>query len=157
MELTNGTYYYLIGAPHKIYATNTYEFQVIGKALSEAITFSKVLYNVTFTETGLKSGTSWSVTFDGLTQNSTNSSIIFTAVNGSHTYKIGNVSGYTVSPTSGSPLINGKNVSIFIAFKSNPAFVLTTEEIYAVMGTIVGVLLISFIVWKRKEKEEIIP
>ena len=157
VELTNGTYYYLIGTPHKIYATNTYEFQVIGKALSEAITFSKVLYNVTFTETGLKSGTSWSVTFDGLTQNSTNSSIIFTAVNGSHTYKIGNVSGYTVSPTSGSPLINGKNVSIFIAFKSNPAFVLTTEEIYAVMGTIVGVLLISFIVWKRKEKEEIIP
>ena len=155
--LTNGTYYYLIGTPHKIYATNTYEFQVIGKALSEAITFSKVLYNVTFTETGLKSGTSWSVTFDGLTQNSTNSSIIFTAVNGSHTYKIGNVSGYTVSPTSGSPLINGKNVSIFIAFKSNPASVLTTEEIYVVIGTIVGVLLISFIVWKRKEKEEIIP
>ena len=76
-------------------------------------------YTVTFTESGLPSGTSWSVTLGGATSSSTTSTITFNEANGTYTYTVGTVSGYSASPSSGSVTVNGAAVSKSITFTSS--------------------------------------
>jgi hypothetical protein len=51
------------------------------------VTFSatQILYNVTYAECGLPSGTGWSVTLDGVIHASTSTTIVFQEPSGSHT------------------------------------------------------------------------
>ncbi len=58
------------------------------------------LYNVTFTEKGLPRATLWSVTLDGITFNSSSSSITFLDPNGSYAYSV---------PAAGGRLNGGRN------------------------------------------------
>jgi hypothetical protein len=76
-------------------------------------------YPVTFTESGLPSGTSWSVTFNGQTSSSTSTTVSFSAVDGTYSYTIGAVSGYTSSPSSGSVTVNGASAGVSIAFSAS--------------------------------------
>jgi thermopsin len=96
---------------------------------SQAITFSATLWNVPFIETGLPTGTSWEVTvYDGagfISESSTSNTILFTLVNATYAYSIGNVSGYTTSHT-GSFLLWGAPNTILVAF--NPVYTLTFTE-----------------------------
>ncbi len=79
-------------------------------------------YNVTFSENGLPSGTTWSITFNGKTESSTTASISYTGVaNGTYSYTVGSVSGYTANPSSGSITVNGNNVNQNIQFTANPS------------------------------------
>jgi hypothetical protein len=55
-------------------------------------------YLVTISETGLPSGTSWSVTLNGSSQTSSNASIEFEEPNGSYLLFVGSVPGYSVGP-----------------------------------------------------------
>ncbi len=73
-------------------------------------------YLVSFTESGLSSGTSWSVTFDGDTESSTASTISFSAPNGTYDYDVGSVQGYSVSPLSGSVTVNGQSQTVPLTF-----------------------------------------
>ena len=105
-------------------------------------------YNVTFTETGLPSGTSWSVTLNGQTESSTTSTIVFTGLsNGTYSYTVSSVSGYTLSPSSGSINIHGSNTSKSITFTHNPSkkspFKLSTIDIYAIIGAVVAIAAIG--------------
>jgi YVTN family beta-propeller protein len=105
-------------------------------------------YNVTFTETGLPSGTTWSVTLNGQTESSTTSTIVFTGLsNGTYSYTVSSVSGYTLSPSSGSINIHGSNTSKSITFAHNPSkktpFKLSTIDIYAIIGAVVAIAAIG--------------
>jgi YVTN family beta-propeller protein len=73
-------------------------------------------YTITFSESGLPSGTSWSTTFNGTTNSSTTGLITFTSINGSYSYNISSIAGYTISPLSGSVNVEGKNVTVNITF-----------------------------------------
>ena len=73
-------------------------------------------YTVTFTETGLPSGTSWSVTLNGTSESSTSGTITFSLPNGTYSYTVSSVSGYSVSPSSGSITVSGKNFNQAITF-----------------------------------------
>ncbi len=75
-------------------------------------------YQVTFTEAGLPAGTSWYVNLsNGIDSGAiTGASYSFLLANGTYSYSIGSVSGYTASPASGSITFNGKNVSQSITF-----------------------------------------
>jgi len=66
---------------------------------------------VTFTESGLPSGTAWSVTVDGSVQSSVTSTIVFDEPNGSHAFISGSVSGYSVSPASANFVVSGHAVA----------------------------------------------
>jgi len=78
-------------------------------------------YNVTFVESGLASGTSWSVTFNGATQASTSASISFTVPNGVYSYSVSVPSGYTSpSPLSGTLTVDDGNVVKNIVFTPIP-------------------------------------
>lgn len=85
-------------------------------------------YSVTFTESGLTAGTSWSVTLGGTTLSSTTSSITFSEADGSYSYTIGNVAGYTVAPTSGTVTVNGANVNTAVTYTALPTYSVTFTE-----------------------------
>jgi subtilase family serine protease len=91
-------------------------------------------YTVTFTESGLPSGTSWSVTFNGNTKSSTTTTISYTGIaNGSYSYTVGSVSGYTASPSSGTITVNGANVNQAITFTASSST--TTVKVYSYVNS----------------------
>jgi len=83
--------------------------------------------SVTFTESGLPAGRQWSVTLGGETQSSTTSTIVFGEPNGTYNYVVGEVHGYTASPSTGSVGVLGANASVAVAFSSAPYTVTFSE------------------------------
>jgi hypothetical protein len=80
------------------------------------------LYTVTFTETGLPPKTSWSITLNGITQQSATSMIMFAVKAGSYTWKTTTpISGgpgtqYTTSPTQGTLQVTNKKTTVNIVY-----------------------------------------
>ncbi len=96
----------------------------VGAPTYVTVIFTKVpgRYYVTFTESGLTAGTSWSVTFNGTAYPSTTTTIVPPSVrNGSYAFSVAAVTGYTVSPASGAVNVTGLNVSQAIHFTSTSA------------------------------------
>lgn len=81
---------------------------------------SSSTYEVTFTESGLPSGASWSVTLNGTTSSSTSPEIAFTEQNGIYAYTVGSVTGYTTTPPSGSVSVAGAAVTQVVTFAALP-------------------------------------
>ncbi|MGP8077100.1 MAG: hypothetical protein ACLP78_00250 [Thermoplasmata archaeon] len=110
----NGIYYgqeaelpspFTVGATYNITLIVTNSFGLAGTA-TEVYTapgkyVAPVTNTVTFTETGLPSGRSWSVGLGGLDVSTTKSSIAFAAPNGTYNYSIADVSGWNL--TTGTP------------------------------------------------------
>jgi hypothetical protein len=72
--------------------------------------------NVTFNETGLPSGSNWSVDLNGSTNHSIGPAIWFTEPNGTYTFSIASLPGYVPSPSSGSVSVNFASVFENISF-----------------------------------------
>ncbi|MGC8725115.1 MAG: PKD domain-containing protein [Thermoplasmata archaeon] len=73
-------------------------------------------YSVTFKSNGLPSNQSFSVTFNGTTQSSSNGQVSFTEPNGTYQYTVTSPSGYNATPSSGTITVNGQAVSTAINF-----------------------------------------
>ncbi len=114
----NGTYSYTIATSDKTYEPfpSSGSLKVNGTSVSKSVSFSEVKYVITFAESGLPIGTTWYVTLNGTTLSSKTNTITFSMTNGTYTYLIGNISRYSVSPTSGSITVNGSNISKAITF-----------------------------------------
>ena len=131
----NGTYAYTVGSVSGYTASPSSGSETVaGAAVSITITFTAVsvtTYTVTFSESGLPSGTSWSVTLEGSPQTSTTRTIAFSEANGTYAYTVGSVSGYTASPSSGSVTVTGAAVSVTITFTSVsvPTYTVTFVEV----------------------------
>jgi YVTN family beta-propeller protein len=120
----NGTYYYEVGAVPG-FTANPLDgsFQVSGGPVSEPIGFTKLPageYSVIFSERGLPKGTSWSVTLNNSPANSQTGNISFAEPNGTYSYSVGQVNGYTASPPSGGFAVRGSSVVLAIKFASLP-------------------------------------
>jgi hypothetical protein len=74
--------------------------------------------NVTFEETGLATGTFWSVTADGRTISSDTPNVTFVLANGTHGFNVTNVSGYRAHPPAGSVRVTGVPVVDPIRFSA---------------------------------------
>jgi hypothetical protein len=130
-NVANGSYSYSVSAPRYTALPASGTLTVNGQPVSQAITLTPIpTYSVVFTESTLPSGTSWSVTLNGSTENSASSSITFTEPNGAYAYTVGTVSGYAASPSSGTLTVNGAAVSQAITF--------TTAVTYSVVFTETG-------------------
>jgi len=89
----------------------------VGSFDHKVYAFAPPTYDVTFVESGLASGTSWSVTFNGVNQSSTSDSIIFSVPNGVYAYSVDVPSGYSSSSTlSGNLTVADENVTTTIVF-----------------------------------------
>ncbi len=123
-SLPNGTYPFTVVPPPGYGATpSSGTVTVAGASVNETITFAPsavTTYNVTFTETGLPSGTGWSVTVNGTGNGSTTPTVSFRLPNGSYAFSINPVAGYAVSPASGSVTVNGGPASQAVTFTSGP-------------------------------------
>ncbi|MCW3998615.1 MAG: PQQ-binding-like beta-propeller repeat protein [Candidatus Bathyarchaeota archaeon] len=76
-------------------------------------------YDVVFTQTGLASGTRWSVTLNGNTQTSTTDTVTFSGVSdGSYSYFVNAPGGYNASVTFGAITVDGENVEQSVLFTS---------------------------------------
>ena len=73
-------------------------------------------YNVSFVEKGLTTGIQWNVSFDGAYGISTTNTIVFSVADGTYTYTVANLSGFSSSPSSGSVDVNGSTVTQAITF-----------------------------------------
>ena len=120
-------------------------------------------YVVSFDEAGLPTGTSWGVTLNGTNLASSSAWINFTEVNGSLSFEVGSVPGYTANPSSGSVDVKGAGVSRPITFTtaqntstSPQAFLgLPVIEGYALLGGIVLLVVVGVvgaIMYRRRRK-----
>ena len=112
-------------------------------------------YNITFTESGLTSNTKWYVTLNGITESSTSNTIVFSETNGTYTYKINNVSGYTISSQSGNITVKGNNISKSVAFTQTSKNTPSTSspfELYAIIGVVVVIAILGAVILIRRRR-----
>ena len=147
-HLENGTYAYW--ATSTDYRNISGYVTINGANKFLGISFILQGYSVTFTETGLSSGTSWSVTLNGTTESSTASTIIFSEPNGTSSFTVKSVSGYAISPLSGNITVSGHNTAQTVTFTQNPSytalFKLSQFEILAIIGIVVAISAIGGVV-----------
>jgi hypothetical protein len=143
----NGTYSYTVSGVPGYSLTSSYSgsFTVKGAAVSISLTFKQVVYTVTFTETGLPSGTTWSLTLaNGTVLKSSNTSISFTEPNGTYSYTLNTTnSNYKANSTSGSFTVSGSAVSETVGFHSTAKPAPNNTLLYVAIGVIVAVVVIA--------------
>lgn len=104
------------GFTHSL-STGSVDF--IGDSINVQVVFQSVpeaTYNIVFTQTGLPEGTQWSVTLDGTTLSSTGATITFDPLNGTYSYTITGIAGYTPGTLSGTVVVNGQDVGVSATF-----------------------------------------
>ena len=119
LYLPNGTYNYSIYSSDKNYLNRNESGSMIvnGSSLTIKISFSPILFRMSFVESGLPKGSSWSVNLTGAYQkNSTNDTVIFDVANGTYDFTIANSSGYASYPSQGSVDVNGKSTLNYVTF-----------------------------------------
>jgi hypothetical protein len=122
--LVNGTYPYTIPAVAGYLETNASGSIVInGASATQLVTFTAItghVYPVTFSESGLKTGTAWTVIVTataggGTTLNGNTTTLVANLPNGSYTYKVNPVTGYN-TPAAGAFNVTGAPVGVSVAF-----------------------------------------
>jgi thermopsin len=108
LGLRSGTYYYAVGvAPRFIPSPTRGSFVVNGKNAVLSVVFTRVTYAVTFMETGLPTGTPWTVTAGSKTHTMTGMMTTFRFGNGSYPYTVTTPAGYAANPAAGSFTVAG--------------------------------------------------
>ena len=146
----NGTYVFTVGTVAGYSPTpSSGTLTVTGVAVSKSITFTQTppsTYSVTFSETGLPSGTSWTVAFQGTPNSATapNSIVVSGIADGSYTFTA-SAPGYSGTPASGPIVVNGAAVTQSIVFHivtvSGAESVVTFHEKGLPAGSLWGVLV----------------
>ena len=155
----NGTYSFTVGQVAGYNTSDaTGEVNISGSQVNQAIKFSQVSsiskYLVTFKETGLPSGTSWSVSINSMTNTSTSSMLTFELANGNYTFTTTNSAGYSYNGSL-NVKVNSANMTITLAFAkvSTTCSSLNSSSIllYAAVA-VVAAVIIGLAVWAIKRK-----
>ncbi|MCL4447493.1 MAG: hypothetical protein M0Z77_07945 [Thermoplasmatales archaeon] len=116
-EAANGTYSVRIPNVDGLEAVpNKFSITISGGNVSYNVVFGAPLYNVSFFESGLTTGTIWNVTIGNNAESSINSSITFHLKNGTYAYSVGRVTGAIIANHNGSITVNGRNVNVTLRF-----------------------------------------
>ncbi len=117
--LKNGSYQYIISTNDKLFHANASAFTVRASSLQENITFLPVYYKITFSETGLPTGTSWQVITNGMLYMVNNNNTSIKDQNGSYSYSVSSSAKYTAIQGSGSFVVSGNSLNFTIKFILN--------------------------------------
>jgi hypothetical protein len=159
-SMPDGTYSYTIPAVPGWTAANLAGNVTVSGARVTVVVVWERAYPVTFTETGLPSGTFWSVTLNGETLRASTTAISFSEATGTYTYTVGTVPGYTPTPGSGTVNVTGAPREVKVAFgagspggrTSPPGSILGLPgaEGYEVLGGVLAAVLagLTVAVWK---------
>ena len=140
----NGTYSFTVdyGRPATI-SPDSGQVTVNGAAMHVAISFTVATYPLSFKESGLPPGTSWSVSVNGSMKSSNTSTITFDEPVGTYLYSINGLSGYNASPSSGTVMV-GPNSATWVSVTFSPTsstYLVTFMESGLPSGTAWSVLL----------------
>jgi hypothetical protein len=91
------------------------------------VTVTRVDYAVTFSETGLPTGTPWTVTVGSRSHTTTGTTTTFRSSNGSYAYTVSTGAGFAADPAAGSFTVAGSAVGT-IAVPFGPAHAVTFRE-----------------------------
>jgi hypothetical protein len=113
----NGSYIYAIASADKTYEAIGGPLIVNGVTVSISVALSRVTYTLTFTESGLPTGFDWWVNLtNDRNLSSTATTLSFSEPNGTYSYTIGAVSGYSCNATSGHATVKGSSRTISVTF-----------------------------------------
>lgn len=112
----NGTYAYMIGEVPGWQTKDAGTVRVAGAEVNVNLTFTQVTYEVLFKETGLPSGTNWSIEIGSTIKSSTKGFIDFHLPNGTYAYSVGEIQGYSSNST-GSFVIAGAGLTLQVHFR----------------------------------------
>jgi hypothetical protein len=117
--------------PASTYSSYVTSWNATGEsAPSNCVTFTTTVapaFNVTFTESGLPSGTMWNVTVADSTNSSTSSTVGFREPSGTYAYRIGLVAGYFTTD-SGLLSVGSSSLSVSVKFSPTTYTVKFTEK-----------------------------
>jgi hypothetical protein len=140
----NGTYSFSVGHVTGFSTSpKTGKVVVQGSPLVQDVSFTPAVpgkYPVNFTETGLPTGTQWSVDLNGSLETSTTSYFTVSEINGTYPFKVEGVAGYIATPLSGTVVVNGAPVLQSLTFAS-VEYAVTFGETGLPLGTNWGVTL----------------
>lgn len=117
----NGTYPFSVGAvPGYVGFPPSGNVTVSGAAVVDTISFSTFEFPVTVTETGLPSGTDWSANVGGTFLFGSGSSLLFAKANGTYTFRVAAVAGFTEAPASGTVTVAGASAQVAVVYTPLP-------------------------------------
>jgi YVTN family beta-propeller protein len=112
-----GTYAFFVGGSGGFGASPSTGNVSVNGFVNVNVSFSRsAIYAVTFNESGLASGTMWTVTLGGVGWTTAAPNITFWVVNGTYSFSIPPVTGYTSSGGSGVVTVNGGGIQIPVYF-----------------------------------------
>ena len=123
-DVSNGTYPFAVsGVPGWHLFSTPYVGSIVvdGAAVSETLNFSEVTYTVSFSETGLPNGTTWTVFVQGLWWGSNYPAFNVYLPNGTFSFSVGGVPGYRASLSSGTVTVNATNGTERVSFTRLPS------------------------------------
>ncbi len=136
----NGSFGFTVSGPDGWSASPSSGTVLIsGQAASWYIYFTQAppsTYDVNFTEAGLPTGTSWSVTLAGTPQASTTSEITFSEEPGTYQYTVATAGGRVPTPSSGQLSVASSAVYVSVAFSSSSSYSVVFSEIGLNSGTL---------------------
>jgi len=136
----NGTFSYAVSViSGETASPSSGTVTVHGTTAGATITFSGSAYAVTFTEVGLVSGTSWSVTLNSVVHTSTTNTIAFSEAPGTYSYTVGAIAGTSASPSSGSVTVTSAAVNVPVTYSTVMYTVSFTQG-----GTYAGAWAVQF-------------
>ncbi len=132
---TYGLYSYTIASSNPAYSASAGSFRIDGGTASEAVSFARTTYSVTFTESGLPPGTAWyvNITDGGSYAGTSGSAITFLEPNGTYGYAPGSANRTWAGPA-GSFTVAGAPVAGTVTF-APVTFEVTFAEAGLVPGT----------------------
>ncbi|MGC8580680.1 MAG: hypothetical protein ACP5MB_11605, partial [bacterium] len=156
-EVPAGTYAFSVGSVSGYSVSPSSGTLTVSSSTSQEITFSQ-LKAVTFTESGLPTGASWSVTLNGVTKTSTNSTITFMVPPGNYTYTISYPSGYKASQSTGTVSVSASSAPAPIAViytavttpTSSPSN-LSNPWIIATVVIVIIIIAVAALAFRRKK------
>ena len=135
------TYAYSVTPPSGYTVANGSGSVTVSSNTTISLAFTQTKYTLTFTETGLASGTSWNVTVNGHPYTSNTSTLTVTVSYGSVSYSVGSVSGYTTGSGNSTIFVSGNGqIKVTYTTVSPPPSPIPDVAASAAVGAVVGIL-----------------
>ncbi|MGC8609126.1 MAG: hypothetical protein ACP5UV_04555, partial [Thermoplasmata archaeon] len=116
----NGTFLYSIGRVSGYFAKpSSGSVTVDGTKQVISVAWYTVNYTVSFLATGLATGTSWGIVVNGIAYSSSSNNIAVNLPNGTYTYSVTTIPGYTPAYYTGTFTVDGAALSVPVGFKAN--------------------------------------
>ena len=152
LRLPNGTYSYSVTRSSNAYSASSFSgtFAVSGSDMDVSITFFSIRYTVVLRETGLDLGQRWTITFNGVNYTINGTSITLVLSNGSYSYSVPAIPGYSISNPTGVVVVNGCLTDLVITF-SKPSNFDWGLLIDLGIGSLI-VLAAAYLIYRKKGK-----